>query len=89
MFAMPDLHDGFVDGLYLAEDKCVYLFIRTHTGERSTVVSNGVEALNVVNFRAGNIIFDTAWCESGQLTIQTSNRFMRFGRSTKRKLEGF
>ena len=71
MFPMPDLHDGFLDGLYLSENKCVYLFIRTLTGKRSTVVLKEVEALNVVNFRTGNIIFDVVFVEPNELTVQT------------------
>lgn len=58
MLTLPNLHDGFLDGVFLSEDKSAHLFVRTVAGERSTIVLKGIKAMNVTNFWAGNIIFD-------------------------------
>jgi len=69
MNALPDIHDGFFDGLW-REDKHVRLFLRTDTGLCSTVVLKDVERLNVSNFREGNIVFDVSLVEPGMLTAE-------------------
>lgn len=69
MTSLPDLHDGFFDGLWLSEDKRARLFVRTETGERSTIILTEVEALNVNGLRAGNIIFDVALIAPEKLTV--------------------
>ena len=58
MTGLPNLHNGFFDGLWLSANKSVRLFVRTVAGERSTTVLTDVEALNINGLRAGNIIFD-------------------------------
>ena len=60
MTTLPDLHDGFFDGLWLSADKRARFFVRTVAGERSTIILTDVEALNICGVRAGNIIFDLA-----------------------------
>lgn len=37
MTRLPNLHDGFFDGLWLSVDKQARLFVRTVEGERRTV----------------------------------------------------
>lgn len=74
MVKLPDLHDGFLDGIWLSEDKSVHLFARTLTGQRSTIILRDVEALNVVNFWAGNIIFDVVVIEPDHLTVENIQR---------------
>ena len=69
MTNLPNLHDGFFDGLWLSADKRARLFVRTVTGERSTIVLSEVEALNVSGFRAGNIILDIALIAPENLTV--------------------
>jgi hypothetical protein len=38
MTTLPDLHDGFFDGLWLSADKRARFFVRTVAGERSTII---------------------------------------------------
>jgi hypothetical protein len=66
---LPDIHDGYFDGLWVSSKKSVHLFLRTDRGERSTIVLKDVEAMNVSNFLAGNIIFDIVVVDSNKLTI--------------------
>ena len=70
MTGLPDLHDGFFDGLWLSANKSVRLFVRTVTGERSTIVLTDVEALNINGLRAGNIIFDLEPIAPNKLTVE-------------------
>jgi len=69
MTSLPNLHDGFFDGLWLSADKCARLFVRTVAGERSTIILTEVETLNVSGLRAGNIIFDVALIAPEKLTV--------------------
>jgi hypothetical protein len=70
MTALPNLHDGFFDGLWLSADKRARFFVRTVAGERSTIILTDVEALNICGHRAGNIIFDVALIAPEQLTVK-------------------
>jgi hypothetical protein len=70
MDELPDMHDGFFDGLWTSENKSVYLFLRTETGERSTIVLKDVERMSVSNFKGGNIIFDVVLVHSDMLTVE-------------------
>ena len=67
---LPDLHDGFFDGLWLSADKRARFFVRTVAGERSTIILTDVEALNICGLRAGNIIFDLVLIAPEQLTVK-------------------
>ena len=69
MDGLPDIHDGYFDGLCVSSQKSVHLFLRTDRGERSTIVLKGVEAMNLSNFLPGNIIFDIVVAGSEKLTI--------------------
>jgi hypothetical protein len=70
MTRLPNLHDGYFDGLWLSANKSVRLFVRTVAGERSTIVLNDVEALNINGLRAGNIIFDLVLIAPDKLTME-------------------
>jgi hypothetical protein len=70
MTTLPDLHDGFFDGLWFSADKHVRFFVRTAAGERSTIVLADVEALNISDLRAGNIIFDLVLIPPEKLTVK-------------------
>src|SRR5438477_11274428 len=70
MTILPDLHDGFFDGLWLSADKRARFFVRTEAGERSTIILTDVEALNICGLRAGNIIFDLALIAPDKLTVK-------------------
>lgn len=70
MTNLPNLHDGFFDGLWLSADSRALLFVRTVKGERSTIILSGVEALNVNGLRAGNIILDVALIPPDKLTAE-------------------
>jgi hypothetical protein len=67
---LPDLHDGFFDGLWLSADKHARFFVRTVAGERSTIILTDVEALNICGLRAGNIIFDLVLIAPDKLTVK-------------------
>ena len=70
MTTLPNLHDGFFDGVWLSADKCARFFVRTVAGERSTIILTDVEALNICGLRAGNIIFDLVLIAPDKLTVQ-------------------
>jgi len=70
MTTLPNLHDGFFDGVWLSADKRARFFVRTVAGERSTAILTGVEALNICGLRAGNIMFDLALVAPDKLTVQ-------------------
>jgi hypothetical protein len=70
MVTLPNLHDGFFDGVLLSADKRARFFVRTVAGERSTIILTDVEALNICGIRAGNIIFDLALIVPDKLTLQ-------------------
>jgi hypothetical protein len=70
MTTLPNLHDGFFDGVWLWADKCARFFVRTVAGERPTIILTDVEALNICGLRAGNIIFDLVLIVPEKLTVQ-------------------
>ena len=70
MMSLPDLHDGFFDGVWLSPDKAARFFVRTEAGELSTIVLSGVEALSITGLKAGNIIFDLVLISSEKLTME-------------------
>ncbi len=70
MTGLPNLHDGFFDGLWLSGNKSVRLFVRTVAGERSTIVLTDVEALNINGLRAGNIILELVLIAPDKLTLE-------------------
>ena len=70
MNVLRDMHDGFFEGVFLSENKVAHLFLRSLNGERSTIVLNGVERLDVSGFRAGNIILDVALFDTSELTAE-------------------
>ena len=70
MTILPDLHDGFFDGVWLSADKRARFFVRTVAGERSTIILTDVEALNICGLRAGNIIFDLVLIAPDKLTVK-------------------
>lgn len=70
MTTLPDLHDGFFDGLWLSADKHARFFVRTVAGERSTIIMTDVQALNICGLRAGNIIFDLVLIAPDKLSMK-------------------
>jgi hypothetical protein len=70
MTTLPDLHDGFFDGVWLSADKRAHFFVRTVAGECSTIILTEVEALNICGLRSGNIIFDLVLIAPDKLTVQ-------------------
>ena len=70
MTGLPSFHDGFFDGLWLSANKSVRLFVRTVSGERSTLVLTDVEALNISSLKAGNIIFDLVLIAPDKLSVE-------------------
>jgi hypothetical protein len=75
MAEIPDMHDGFFDGLWISEDQNAYLFLRTEAGERATLVLKNVERIHVANFKTGNIIFNLSFLE---LTIECIQQLYGF-----------
>ena len=70
MTTLPDLHDGFFDGVWLSADKHARFFVRTVSGERSTIILTDVKALNICGLRVGNIIFDPLLIAPNKLTVK-------------------
>jgi hypothetical protein len=70
MTGLPNLHDGFFDGLWLSTNKSVRLFVRTVEGERSTIVLTDIEAMNITGLRTGNIIFELVLIAPDKLTSE-------------------
>ena len=70
MTTLPDLHDGFFDGVWLSADKRARFFVRTVAGEHSPIILTDVKALNICDLRAGNIIFDRVLIAPDKLTVQ-------------------
>jgi len=70
MTTLPNLHDGFFDGVWLSPDKQARFFVRTVKGERSTIILTDVKALNICGLRAGNIIFDLVLIAPNKLTVK-------------------
>ena len=70
MTTLPNLHDGFFDGVWLSADKHARFFVRTVSGERSTIILTDVKALNICGLRAGNIIFDLLLIAPNKLTVK-------------------
>jgi hypothetical protein len=70
MTTLPNLHDGFFDGVWLSADKRARFFVRTVAGELSTIILTDVQALNICGLRAGNIIFDLVFVAPDKLTVK-------------------
>lgn len=70
MTTLPDLHNGFFDGLWLSADKHARIFVRTLAEIRSTIILTGVEALNICGLKAGNIILDLVLIAPNELTVK-------------------
>jgi hypothetical protein len=70
MTTLPNLHDGFFDGVWLSGDKRARFFVRTVAGELSTIILTDVQALNICGLRAGNIIFDLVLIVPDKLTVK-------------------
>jgi hypothetical protein len=70
---IPNLHDGYFDGVWLSGSKGACFFVRTVNGERSTILLADVVALNIRNLRQGNIIFDVALIAPDALTVEQIN----------------
>jgi len=70
MTTLPNLHDGFFDGVWVSADKRARFFVRTVTGERSTIILTDVDALNICGLRAGNIILELVLIAPDNLTLE-------------------
>jgi len=70
MTTLPNLHDGFFDGVWLSADKRARFFVRTVAGELSTIILTDVQALNICGLRAGNIIFDLVLIAPDKLSVR-------------------
>ena len=66
MTSQPNFHDGFLDGLLLDKSR-IYIFLRTISGGKYTLILHEMEALRANDFREGNIILDVEFFESNQL----------------------
>ena len=70
MQTFHQFHDGWVDGVWTEGERGrrVHIYLRTVDNERFTATIDGVVALNVSGFRAGNIIFDVSVFDPGEVT---------------------
>jgi hypothetical protein len=66
MVALPDFHDGFVDGI-LVRGSSAHVLLRTVTEQRHTLQLNEVNTLRANNFRQGNIILEVNLLSVSQL----------------------
>jgi hypothetical protein len=55
---LPDFHDGYFDGIWLAANNRAHLFLRTVNGESFVMALDGVKAIVLNELKEGNIIFD-------------------------------
>jgi len=70
---IPNLHDGYFDGLWLSgnkENTGACLFVRAADGERYTLTLTGVVRLNIQDIRQGNIILDVLLIPPDILTVE-------------------
>ena len=70
MLKLSEMHDGFFDGLWIAGDSWIHLFLRTSSGVRATLILGGVEAANVQDLRQGNIVLDLQVIAPEHLTVE-------------------
>ncbi len=63
-----NFHDGALEGVWV-DESTAYVFLSTFKKERFAVVANGVVALNVTNFKKGNLIFEVAARGHEELTM--------------------
>ena len=68
MSVIPSFHDGFFDGVWIAGEKRVEIFLRTAEKRRYVMVLYGVEALHISNVREGNIVLNLEFVGADQLT---------------------
>ena len=68
MLRLTEMHDGYFDGLWNSGDGSLHLFFRTYTGVRGTLVLRGVNAVNVEEFRQGNVVFDVETIKTEELS---------------------
>ncbi len=66
---MPDLHDGYFEGLWIGPDKDVHIFLRELNGNRITLILREVNALSLSGIKEGNIIFDVVVRGPQDLTL--------------------
>jgi hypothetical protein len=55
---LPDLHDGFLDGIYVSTDKKLILNCRDVTNRPWVITVPRIRRLKADNFSEGNIIFE-------------------------------
>ena len=70
MLDLPNLHDGFFDGVWLSERDSARLFFRTEQGQRLTIALEGLDSMKVTNLWAGNIIFEVVYVRPEQLKAE-------------------
>lgn len=70
MIDLPDLHDGYFDGLWISGNDSAHLFFRTEECLRLTLVLREVEAMYVSSLCAGNIILDVVVVPTAKLTSE-------------------
>jgi hypothetical protein len=68
--SLPNLHDGYFDGVWVSDKKSARLFVRTVDGDRFTILLTGVVALTIDGLKQGNIIFDVVLAPPNALTIE-------------------
>jgi hypothetical protein len=65
---IPNFHDGHFDGILLAPNKVVHLFLRTVDQQSFALALEGVSKLNLSGFKEGNIIFDLVFRGPDEIT---------------------
>ena len=74
MNALPDMHDGFFEGVFASKSKMAHLYFRSYDGKSSTVVLGEVERMDISSFKDGNIVFDIVLVDSDDLSVEHMER---------------
>jgi hypothetical protein len=65
---IPNFHDGYFDGIWLAPNKLVHCFLRTVKEQPFILILEGVQALILTDLKQGNIILDLVLRSTTEIT---------------------
>jgi hypothetical protein len=83
MVELPNFHDGFFDGLWIAPNKIVHFFLRTVDDKTFTLTFQGVRAMCMSGVKAGNIILDLVFRDAPQITLADVEEVHDLGSNSK------
>jgi hypothetical protein len=80
-------HDGFFEGIWV-RGKTAHLFVATESRDPFVIVAEGVNALNVTGFKAGNILFEVVSRTSDEVTFMDLRPLYEFGDDAAGQTQG-